>query len=289
MLQQTRVHAVIPYYERWLARYPDIEALAEADPQDVLKQWEGLGYYSRARNLHSAARMVRERFNSALPTSVAELESLPGIGTYTAGAIASIAYGVAAPAVDGNVRRVLSRIFDKPAPLASSVAREAAALVDPERPGDFNQALMELGATVCSPVTPRCEECPLRSECSAFERGTVGKRPGVSTQKKPLPHEHWYSLIMLRGEQVLISKRPSSGLLANLWEFPLFATKPQKSTVIGEVTHIFTHKKITYTVLLCDEVRDAADNERYVLFSALADYALPKAQRKIEALIKPRT
>jgi A/G-specific adenine glycosylase len=289
MLQQTRVEAVIPYYERWLARYPDIETLANADPEDLLKQWEGLGYYSRARNLHSAARVVHERFNSALPGSYDQLRELPGIGTYTAGAIASIAFGEARPAVDGNVRRVLSRIFDKPAPAASSVEREATALVDPERPGDFNQALMELGATVCVPVNPRCDECPVHSACIAFEHGTVSNRPGVSSQRKPLPHERWYSLIIWRGDHVLISKRPSSGLLANMWEFPLSATKPKKSLVVGEVTHIFTHKKITYTVLLCDENRDAAENERYVLATDLSNYPLPKAQRKIEALIKPRT
>jgi A/G-specific adenine glycosylase len=148
MLQQTRVDAVVPYYERWLRRFPTVAALASAEPDDVLRAWEGLGYYARARNLHRAARVVREHHHGAVPSEPSALRALPGVGDYTAGAIASIAFGRAEPAVDGNVRRVLARLLDVAAPAPARLRKVAAALVPSERPGDFNQALMELGATV---------------------------------------------------------------------------------------------------------------------------------------------
>ena len=162
MLQQTRVETVIPYYERWLRRFPGWEALADAGEDEVLRAWTGLGYYRRARNLHRAARVVRERFGGELPKEPAALKRLPGVGEYTAGAVASIAFGRAVPAVDGNVRRVLCRILDVAAPTAGRLREEAARLVDPGRPGDFNEALMELGATVCTPRAPGCGGCPVR-------------------------------------------------------------------------------------------------------------------------------
>ena len=167
MLQQTRVDAVLPYYRAWMERFPDLATLAGAGVDDVLRAWEGLGYYARARNLHRAALMVRDRFGGELPASAAGLRELPRVGEYTAGAVASIAYGEVVSAVDGNVRRVMARLFDEREPTTSWLRERAGALVDPERPGDFNQALMDLGATVCTARAPVCGVCPLAPDCLA--------------------------------------------------------------------------------------------------------------------------
>jgi A/G-specific adenine glycosylase len=171
MLQQTRVDTVRPYFERWMRSYPTIDALADADLDDVLRHWQGLGYYGRARNLHRAARLVRERHDGRLPGDPSALRKLPGIGEYTAGAVASIAFGARAPAVDGNVRRVLARLHGLADPGAAELRRLATALIPAERPGDFNQALMELGATVCTPRSPACGACPLTDWCRAQALG----------------------------------------------------------------------------------------------------------------------
>ncbi len=220
MLQQTRVDAVVPYYERWLARFPTVEALCAAELGDVLKTWEGLGYYARARNLHAAARVVRERHGGDLPSDPAELRRLPGIGEYTAGAIASIAFGMPAPAVDGNVRRVLARLYDLEEPTAGQLRRLASALVPEDRPGDFNQALMELGATVCTPRSPRCDACPLASHCRARALGVQEERPRAA-MKKPLPDRVIATAVVDDGAgRFLVVRRPPDGLLGGLWEFP---------------------------------------------------------------------
>ncbi len=226
MLQQTRVETVIPYYVKWLERFPDIDALAEAREDDVLRVWQGLGYYSRARRLQEGARVVRERFGGSVPGTKDDLRSLPGVGDYTSGAVASIAFGEAVPAVDGNARRVLSRMFDLADPSPATLREIAGELVDPERPGDFNQALMELGALTCVSRSPRCEACPLRSVCLAQERGTVEARPR-SRSKKPVPEVDVAVVVAVTvacdasgGIQFLLRKRPDTGLLAGMWEFP---------------------------------------------------------------------
>lgn len=224
MLQQTRVETVVPYYEAWLERFPDLDALAVAEEDDVLRVWQGLGYYSRARRLHQGARVVRERFGGELPEESADLRALPGVGEYTAGAVASIAFGEVVPAVDGNVRRVLARLFDLPNPKPASLRSLAAELVDPVRPGDFNQALMELGALICTPRAPRCEECPLASECLALTRGTVADRPPARA-RKAVPEVDVVVLVAAvrepaGGSSLLLRKRPDEGLLAGMWEFP---------------------------------------------------------------------
>ena len=283
MLQQTRVDAVTPYFERWLARFPTIEALANADIADVLKAWEGLGSYSRARNLHGATRLVRERLNGALPNTAQQLRELPGIGEYTAGAIASIAYGERAPAVDGNARRVLSRLYDVAAPNAASVRPYAEARLAPDRPGDFNQALMERGATICTPRQPLCSSCPLIAFCLAHARRTIAQRPGTKP-RKPIPHYHVNTLIHLRRQQVLMVQRPDKGMLAGLWEFPEMKKPPVEARVIGKVTHTYSHKRITYVVYLLENARTKPKGH-WVALDALNDYALPAAQRKIEALL----
>src|SRR5688500_3237210 len=178
MLQQTRVETVIPRFDRWLARFPTLTSLAEAEIDEVLAEWEGLGYYSRARNLHAAARLVRERPDGELPDTPEGLRELPGVGEYTAGAIASIAFDRPEPAIDVNARRVLARLSEVAPPAPSALRARAAAAIPRERPGDFNQALIELGATVCLARAPRCPECPLSAACLAFSRGTVAGRPG---------------------------------------------------------------------------------------------------------------
>jgi len=220
MLQQTRVDAVVSYYERWLQRFPTVEALSRAEPDEVLKAWEGLGYYARARNLHAAARVVRERHAGILPSDPADLKHLPGIGEYTAGAIASIAFGVPAPAVDGNVRRVLARIYDLEEPTSGQLRRLAAALVPEDRPGDFNQALMELGATLCTPRSPDCQACPLAAFCQARALGAQERRPRPPA-KRTVPERVIATAVVDDGTgRLLLVRRPPDGLLGGLWEFP---------------------------------------------------------------------
>jgi len=220
MLQQTRVETVIPYYRRWMERFPTLEALADASQEEVLQAWKGLGYYSRARNLHRAARMVRERHGGALPADPDELKELPGVGDYTAGAVASIAFGAASPAVDGNARRVLCRLFDLPDPTAGELGELASALVDPDRPGAFNQALMELGARVCTPRGPACHECPVEGLCRARARGTVGERPAPKRRAPVREAEVAVAIPVDGAERTVVRRRPEDGLLGGMWEFP---------------------------------------------------------------------
>ena len=220
MLQQTRVETAVPYYERWMERFPTVEALAQVDEEAVLKAWEGLGYYSRARNLRRSALIVRERLGGVLPQDSNSLRTLPGIGEYSAGAIASIAYGEAVPAVDGNVRRVLSRLFDLADPNHASLRERAGELVDPDRPGDWNQALMELGATICTARSPRCAECPLAGQCQAKAGGTQELRPGP--RRPPRVRAVSYAVLVAYDPagELLMVRRPPDGLLGGLWEFP---------------------------------------------------------------------
>ena len=192
MLQQTQITTVIPYYERWLIRLPTVESLAQAPLAEVLKLWEGLGYYSRARNLHAAAQTVMQAYNGRIPSTVPELMKLKGIGRYTAGAIASIAYNQPAPVLDGNVIRVVSRLIDLPDDVTQTATKKllwqlVADLVPVERPGDFNQALMELGQQICLPARPRCLLCPLSKFCLARQRGTQLERP-VRPPRRRIPH-----------------------------------------------------------------------------------------------------
>jgi A/G-specific adenine glycosylase len=219
MLQQTRVETVKKYYEPWLTRFPDVETLADADEDEVLKAWEGLGYYRRARNLHRAVRVVRERPDGAIPSGYTALRALPGVGEYTAGAVASIAFGEATPAVDGNVRRVLSRLFDRAAPEPAWLRSTAEALVDRERPGDWNQALMELGATVCTARNPKCGSCPVRRWCAALSAGTVAVRPGARAARGVRTARLVLGVFHAQGE-VLLVRRPRRGLLGGMWAFP---------------------------------------------------------------------
>lgn len=225
MLQQTRVEAVLPYYRRFLAELPDVEALAKVPEERLLKLWEGLGYYNRARNLKRAAQMVVEQLGGVFPGDYQALRALPGIGDYTAGAIASIAFGVPVPAVDGNVLRVVSRLaayrenIDLPQG-KRDIREQVAAVIPPKRPGDFNQALMELGAVVCLPNgAPRCEECPLAELCQAREQGIAEDLPLRSEKKGRRSEEHTVFLLFA-GNRLALRRRPKRGLLSGMWELP---------------------------------------------------------------------
>jgi len=225
MLQQTQVSTVIPYFQSWMTRFPNVAALANAEEGDVLHAWQGLGYYSRARNLRRAAQEMLRVHDGRVPERVSELLALPGIGPYSAGAIASIAYGRAEPLVDGNVIRVLTRLFalrgdPNKAPLKTEIWARARALVPKQAPGDFNQSLMELGATVCTPRSPRCSACPVAAHCQALAQDLVDVLPELKARAKATP-VHVVSAIATRGGRVLITKlRPDAPRWAGMWLFP---------------------------------------------------------------------
>jgi A/G-specific adenine glycosylase len=224
MLQQTRVEAVIPYFEKWMKLFPSIHALADASEHEVLNAWEGLGYYSRARNLHKAARIVAEQYGGELPRDLDDLSKLPGIGRYTLGAIASIAFGMDIPALDGNIKRVYARLFDIAAPVdmpqGEKILWELAEKQLPKQEaGDYNQALMDLGAAICIPKNPRCLICPLMKICLAHQNGTQNLRP-VKSPRKAVPHHIHAAGVISQDGRVLLARRPSEGLLGGMWEFP---------------------------------------------------------------------
>lgn len=225
MLQQTKVEAVIPYFQRFMEKFPTLEALAKADEQDVLKAWEGLGYYSRARNLHAAVKEVVAKYGGEVPRDKEQIAKLKGVGPYTTGAILSIAFGIPEPAVDGNVMRVFARIFSiwediakvKTRTLFENIVRN---VIDEANPSDFNQALMELGAIVCTPKSPSCLLCPVQQHCRAFAEGAQHELPIKGKKKAAKEVDLLAVVIENENGEVLVQKRPDSGLLANLWEFP---------------------------------------------------------------------
>jgi A/G-specific adenine glycosylase len=317
MLQQTQVDTVIPYYQRWLARFPNIRALAAAPLNDVLAIWEGLGYYSRARNLHRAAQRVAADLGGMLPQTVAGLLDLPGIGPYTAGAIASIAFGVDAPALDGNVKRVLARVFDIQSDVKSPAGARAlwalaAGLVPHGRAGDYNQALMDLGATVCTPRAPGCDTCPLRELCMARRLGVQLQRP-VMPACRPRPERVYAAAVVTKAGRVLLGQRPADELLGGLWAFPA-AECPISSDMGGGLRHAlregwgievnvgaqvqilfhgFTHFKLILHVFDCDwlagRVKPGAGPRRWVRLADLDSYPMGKTDRQIAlALREPR-
>ena len=319
MLQQTRVDQVRPYYDRFMDRFPTVEHLGKASLEDVLKAWEGMGYYARARNLHRAARRVVDEHGGQIPDDPARISDLPGIGPYTAAAISSIAFGRDCPVVDGNVVRVLSRLFHLTDTPASSAARKridglAGRLLARGRAGNFNQAMMELGATICTPRQPRCGACPVNPFCEA--RKTLPD-PAVLPRKKPRPqrpHHRVVAGIVRRNDEVLIVRRPTDGLLGGLWEFPggivgkgvegeTFLAEEMKNTLgigirvdrsVATLRHAFTHFEMTLQGYNCSHlqgvVRHRDGNEcRWVRFEDLGRFAFPRAYRRlIEAAAKVR-
>ncbi|MFW6184933.1 MAG: A/G-specific adenine glycosylase [Chloroflexota bacterium] len=316
MLQQTQITTVIPYYERWMARFPTVQALASAPLDDVLKLWEGLGYYSRARHLHEAAQTVVRKYGGALPRTAGELRKLKGIGPYTAGAIASIAFDEPAPIVDGNVIRVLSRLYDVDDDVTETETKKrlwelAATLVPETRPGDFNQALMELGQRVCTPATPDCHRCPLAEPCLARQRGTQLERP-VRPPRQNRPHHHVAAgVIWNEDERFLIAQRPLEGLLGGLWEFPGGKQEPGETLpetlrreiqeelsmdiAVGpplvSVKHGYTHFRITLHAFHARHVTGEPRNvgvadHAWVRLEDLDQYAFAVTDQKIIASLR---
>jgi A/G-specific adenine glycosylase len=246
MLQQTRAQAVIPYYERFLTRFPSVEALASSAEEDVLALWAGLGYYSRARNLRLAAQQIASA--GGFPRRYEELRELPGIGDYTAAAVASIAFGAAVPVVDGNVLRVVARVENDAADIASSRTRErfrqtVEAWLDPRDPGAFNQALMELGATVCLPRNPMCLVCPLVSRCQAYEHGTAAQLPVKLRKTEPVRLSGTLLVVRRAGRILLRQRAAAESRMAGFWDLPTPEDLPRArmGTVHGEVRHTITH------------------------------------------------
>ena len=316
MLQQTQVKTVGPYYERFLKRFPDVKQLAKARPDDVLKAWEGLGYYSRARNLHRAAKRIGADHAGRLPKTVPELLDLPGIGRYTAGAIASIAFGLDEPVLDGNVTRVFCRLFrirenPKKAETHRKLWTLARKSIPAGRAGVFNQALMDLGATVCIPRRPRCEDCPLANLCRARAKGDQYRLPARSPAK-PLPHYDVAAGVIRKKGRLLIDRRNPEGLLGGLWEFPGGQCEPGESpaeALVREVReelsieirvlnplmtikHAYTHFRITLHAFECEYVSGRPTRHqigcsafRWILPSELSRFAFPKANHKIIALL----
>jgi A/G-specific adenine glycosylase len=267
MLQQTRVETVKAYYARFLGRFPTVLALAEAPLDDVLGAWSGLGYYRRARALHAAAREVAARHAGEMPKTYADLGELPGVGAYTAGAVASIAFGERVPAVDGNVARVLSRLYAEGEPLGSSRSASrlrvlAEAFVSASRPGDHNQALMELGATICIPRAPRCEICPLAGACVARREGRERELPVVKKKAKS-PVVKMTAAIARQPERgrFVLARRPPEGLFGGLWEPPMIEGRGKAAEEalrsaglsaqkrLGLVRHVLTHRVLEVAVI----------------------------------------
>ncbi|UCF95585.1 MAG: A/G-specific adenine glycosylase, partial [Desulfobacterales bacterium] len=233
MLQQTQVNTVVPYYHKFIAKFPDLEHLARADLDEVLKVWEGLGYYARARNLHRAARAVVDHHDGKIPDNWQDFRHLPGVGDYIAAAVLSIAAGQPYPVVDGNVKRVLARLFQIDAAVNTSSAYQifqetAGRLLDTRAPGTFNQALMELGALVCKPQNPACEICPLQRACQAYQNHCVDRYPR-RMKTRVIPELHIAVGVVFKKNQVLITQRKPEGLLGGLWEFPGGKIRPGES------------------------------------------------------------
>lgn len=311
MLQQTQTKKVLSYYRRFLQRFPSIPALAAATLDDVLKVWEGMGYYARARNLHRAAKCVLENHGGRLPSDYAALLAIPGIGPYTAAAVASIAFGEARAVVDGNVVRVITRLFlieedPREAETRRRLQELAQSLLDPRAPGDFNQAMMELGATVCTPKKPACLLCPVSSTCKAYKMLDTPARLPFKAPKKVLPHHSIVAGLIWDEGYIFIDRRQENGLLGGLWEFPGGKVEkgesPQEALTreireelnlqveVGdffmEVQHAYTHFKITMSVFHClyrggEPELTAATDWRWIKPEELRFYAFPSANRKI--------
>ena len=310
MLQQTRTDTVVPYFERFLTRFPDVATLAAASMDEVLKAWEGLGYYRRARHLKAGAEQLVAAGMANLPDDFEAVLALPGIGRYTAGAVMSLAFNRPHPIVDGNVKRVLCRVWavdDPPstAPVQRWLWSTAEALIPPDQAGRFNEGMMELGATVCTPRDPSCTGCPLADFCAAGIAGNPLDYPR-KTRRKPLPHLHVSAGIIRRGRKILISRRREKDMLGGLWEFPGGKQEPGESMEeclhreldeeLGiavrierpfiQVRHAYSHFRITLHTYLCRHSSGSPqtienDEVRWVLPEELDQFAFPKADRVV--------
>ena len=299
MLQQTTVATVTGYYGDFLARWPSLDDLAAADLDSVLHAWQGLGYYSRARNLHKCAVLVATEHGGRFPDQIADLAGLPGIGPYTAAAIAAIAFDRPVTPIDGNIERVICRLDAIPTELRKAKAeirRRAESLSPPRRPGDFAQALMDLGATICRPKAPLCGECPLAADCRAADRGKPEAYP-VRAEKKPRPSRYGTVYWIERSDgAVLMRRRPESGLLGGMMEFPStpwrdrppsFAEAPAIAdwrAVAGRVVHVFTHFRLELDIVVGADPVEAPTGV-WLRPEAFADYALPTVMKKVAACV----
>ena len=331
MLQQTQVKKVMEYYQKFIDRFPTVEQLAAAELQTVLKLWEGLGYYSRARNLHKAAKIIVAEWDGKMPEDYAAFRKLPGVGDYSAAAVQSIAFNAPYAAVDGNVKRVLARLFYMKTPINDAAAmkkfqEKADALLAQEAPGTFNQAMMELGATVCRPQSPTCIVCPVHSFCKAFQTARQDEVP-VRKKAKPIPEHHLAVGVIYKvgaagvlaesteepeGE-ILITQRPLDGLLGGLWEFPggrltegetaeeacrrhiaeSVNISVDNLTYLTRVRHAFTHFKIVVDVFQCDyQAGEVALNgpidAKWIRLEEIEQYPFPRANYKFIPMLKER-
>jgi len=326
MLQQTRVETVLPYFERFLETFPTLEALAKASLQSVLKAWAGLGYYARARHLHAAAKTIWNDLGGKIPSSKKGLLSLPGFGPYIAGAVASIAFNQPAAALDGNVQRILSRLLDAPGiSQKKMVERFLENLIPPDRPSDFNQALMDLGALTCIPNQPRCPQCPVKKFCSWHGFGEQKEKRKVKKIRK----EVWAVALVEQDGRFLLHRKEGKGLLADLWQFPTVVLKEKGTSALDETgkikneekegfqetemikkalkenfglrvkmrgllpikEHQFTHLSVTMKPLLCSLLKilpcaQALKDARWLKPSSLSRYPISRAMAKIAALME---
>ncbi|MFH0910522.1 MAG: A/G-specific adenine glycosylase [Planctomycetota bacterium] len=314
LLQQTRMESGVRYYNRFLKALPNVRALAGAGEARVLKLWEGLGYYHRARNLHQAAKRIVSEYDGVFPRTAKAWARLPGVGPYTAGAVSSIVFGEPVPALDGNGKRVLARLFCVRQPIDKASTNHAlwalaGWLVPGEYPGDFNQSLMELGAQVCVPLHPRCEQCPLKRQCEARLHGEERAIP-QRTRKKSVPHRTVAAAAILQKDRYLMGRRRGGGMLPGLWEFPGGTVKPGESRSqalerimrhttglrihvgrkIASIQHAYSHFRITLCLYECSSRGGSAHSGHYdklawIGRSAFGRYALPASDRKLLAFL----
>ncbi|MEM7065843.1 MAG: A/G-specific adenine glycosylase [Cyanobacteria bacterium P01_B01_bin.77] len=316
MLQQTQVKTVLPYYQRWLVTFPTVTALAKAEQQTVLKAWEGLGYYARARNLHRTAQLILERHGGVFPEEFEAAISLPGIGRTTAGGILSAAYNLPVAILDGNVKRVLARLVALPKPPAKAMNelwQLSEQILDRQQPRDFNQAIMDLGATLCTRHRPACLLCPWQDHCAAYRQNLQSQLPMTET-KAPLPHKQ-IGVAVIHGDdgRILIDRRKQEGLLGGLWEFPGGKIEPNetfedcvKREIKEElgidievndrlitVNHAYSHFKVTLNVFNCTHLSGEpqtieCDEVKWVTLDEIDSYPFPKANGQIIDAIKER-
>ena len=315
MLQQTQVRKVVDYYQRFLERFPTLEQLAEADLQGLLKMWEGLGYYARARNLRKAAKIIVSDMDGKVPTDYKTFRKLPGVGDYTAAAVQSIAFGHSHAAVDGNVKRVIARMFMLDSPVNDTrfqrlFQEKASFLLDRDQPSAFNQAMMELGAMICRPKAPLCTICPVNLFCAAFQAACLDQFP-LSLKRRPIPSYHLVVAVIRRDDQILIVQRRTDGLLGGLWEFPCgeidnveepledacwrtikggFNLQIEVTIFLTQIKHAYTHFKTIMEIFECrylsgEIVLDQMQDYRWIKVDQIGQYPLIGANHKFLSLV----
>jgi A/G-specific adenine glycosylase len=315
MLQQTQVNTVLPYYQRFFLYFPELKHLARADLQDVLKVWEGMGYYARARNLHRAVKIVLEKYGGEIPRNWSDFNGLPGVGDYIAAAVMSIAFHQPYSVVDGNVKRVIARLLQLDAPVNKSVSygkfkAVSDSLIDRKTPGLFNQAMMELGALICTPKKPDCSACPIKFFCRAHQAGTVNEYP-KRVKSPPTPEVHIAVGVVYKDGHVLITRRKPEGLLGGLWEFPGGKVRKGESaetacireikeevnlsvkiaSFLTRVKHAYTHFKIRVDVFCCKYITGDVRlkgpvDYQWIELNEIEQYPFPKANHKFIPLLK---